>query len=264
VKQISVNDTTLHVLVEGHGPPLLLVHGFPLDHTMWRYQIEAFSGDFRVFAPDLRGFGQNAPADGTLTMEQFADDLDAALDAFDVVEPVTLCGLSMGGYIAFAFLRRHADRLERLILCDTKAAADDEAAIERRKKLAAAVLEQGSELAARDMPAGLFAPQTLDEDPDLIEGIRETIRQTPPSSIAAASLGMAARPDSTPLLDGIAVPTLVLVGAHDQLTGPDEMRSVAEQIPESRFEVIPDAGHMAPLENPETVNEIIESFLSPE
>ena len=125
--RIRINDIHLNVLDEGQGPPLLLVHGFPLDHTMWREQIQHFRGTHRVIAPDLRGFGQSDVTPGTITMQRHAEDLAHLLDALRVKNPVCLCGLSMGGYIAWQFVQMHHGRLGSLILCDTKAGADDEA-----------------------------------------------------------------------------------------------------------------------------------------
>src|SRR5687767_13095699 len=101
--KVPLSDGTLNVLDQGSGPPLLLVHGFPLDHTMWFGQIDHFSRRWRVIAPDLRGFGASTVTPGTVTMEQFADDLNALLDALGISEPVHLCGLSMGGYIGWQF-----------------------------------------------------------------------------------------------------------------------------------------------------------------
>ncbi len=119
MNRINLEDITLNVIERGSGPPLLLVHGFPLDHQMWRGQIDELAEDFRVIAPDLRGFGASDATEGTVTMQQFADDLANLLDQLSVQQPVRLCGLSMGGYIAWQFWRRHGDRLSHLILCDT-------------------------------------------------------------------------------------------------------------------------------------------------
>src|SRR5688500_5812427 len=124
---ISIGSSSFHVLEQGRGQLLLLVHGFPLDHTMWRAQVSDLAQDHRVIAPDLRGFGQSSPItadDAVVTMAQYADDLAALLCALNINEPVTFCGFSMGGYIAWQFAARHANQLGRLILCDTKAAAD--------------------------------------------------------------------------------------------------------------------------------------------
>jgi 3-oxoadipate enol-lactonase len=276
---ISLGDLRLHCEVSGAGPPLLLVHGFPLDHTMWKYQIAELASARRVIAPDLRGFGKSAVTPGILTpgivtpgivtpgivtMEQFADDLDALLSALGIAEPVTLCGLSMGGYIAFLFMRKYPQRVARLILCDTRAAPDTPEAAEARRKNAQRVLEIGVGELVQTMFGKLFAPETIRERPADVEAVRQVMLASPPQGVAAALLGMAQRPDSTPLLNVIRVPTLVIVGEHDVISPADEMRHIAAAIPQARFSLIPRAGHMAPLEQPEAVNGVIGAFVGKE
>jgi 3-oxoadipate enol-lactonase len=262
-KRIDLDGTQLHILDAGTGPPLLLIHGFPLDHQMWQPQIEEFQTTHRVIAPDLRGFGGSDVTEGTVTMEQFADDLAALLDRLEVTEPVTLCGLSMGGYVAWQFFQRHRSRLARLILCDTKATADTPEARRTREETAARVLEEGPEFLAENMPSKLFAQATIHERPEIVRDVQSVIRRTHPQGIAAASLGMAARPDVTGLLGRIDVPTLVIVGVEDQISTVEEMRSIADATPSARFREIPRSGHMAPLENPVEVNAAIREFVSP-
>jgi pimeloyl-ACP methyl ester carboxylesterase len=262
MKRISIGPIDLNIVDRGTGSPLLLVHGFPLDHTMWNAQIEALSASHRVIAPDLRGFGQSGTAgDEVTTMPQFADDMAALLDALQIDEPVTFCGLSMGGYIAWDFLRRHRQRLAALILCDTRAAADSEEAARGRRMMAAGVLAEGVQAVPDAMLPKLLAPLTLQETPAVAESLRRTILATSPTSIAAAQRGMAEREDSTSLLGTIDLPTLVIVGEHDAISTVREMRRVADEIPGARFAVVPDAGHLSPLENPAVVSAAIEGFL---
>jgi pimeloyl-ACP methyl ester carboxylesterase len=260
--RIPVSDVALHVVQQGRGMPLLLVHGFPLDHTMWHAQIDSLSASCRVIAPDLRGFGSSDVTAGTVAMERLADDLAELLDVLEIAEPVALCGLSMGGYVAWQFWRRHRHRLGRLILCDTRAAADTPDAAKLRLESAQRVLNEGPGFLADAMIERLFAPATVQQRPELIEATRQTIRNTSPAGIAAALRGMAARPDATGWLPQIDVPTFVLCGQHDAISPPDEMRGMAAQIPAAVFTEIPAAGHMAPLENPEPVNAAIGQFLA--
>ncbi|MBW3542146.1 MAG: alpha/beta hydrolase [Planctomycetes bacterium] len=260
--RIAVNGTTLHVVDRGSGPPLLFVHGFPLTHDMWQGQLDEFAGDYRVLAPDLRGFGVSDPVPAEpLTMEQHADDLAALLDAVDVTEPVILCGLSMGGYIGWQFALRHGKRLRALIQCDTRAAADAPDTRAGRMKLAETVLNNGAEAAATPMLPKLFAAATRDRSPEVIDRIRETIVGTRRETIAAALYGMAQRPDVTPRLPEIAAPTLLLAGEDDLLTPAKEMRAIAERLPHATFVEIADAGHMAPVEQPAAVNRALREFL---
>lgn len=259
--EVAVNGASFAVEQAGEGEPILLVHGFPLNHRMWQAQVAALSATHRVIAPDLRGLGGSGGAAGVVTMDQYADDLAGLLDTLGVTEPVTLCGLSMGGYVAFAFVRRHRDRLARLILCDTKAAADPPERKADRVKTAEQVLAEGTARLVESMPKSLLAPSTFETRPAVVAAVREMIASAPPAGVAAASRGMAARPDSNDLLPRIDVPTLVLSGEHDAITPPAEMRAMAERIRGATFELIPDAGHMSPMENPAAVNAAIRRFL---
>lgn len=259
--QILLDDLSLSFEDEGSGPVLLLVHGFPLDHTMWREQIAHLGRSRRVLAPDLRGFGRSDVTEGTVTMRQFADDLAALLETLRIDAPVDLCGLSMGGYIAWPFFQHHRGKLRSLILCDTRAAADSPEARDNRLGLASKVLERGPGFIAETMPDKLFARSTRASRPDLVREIQEVIRRGDPRGIAAASRGMAERPDVTSMLPTIDVPTLVVVGEEDAISTRDEMQGIAAAIPGAEFAPVRDAGHMAPLEQPGTVNRAIESFL---
>jgi pimeloyl-ACP methyl ester carboxylesterase len=262
MKTVRCGDVDLAVLDEGKGDPLLLVHGFPLDHTMWARQIAEFTSTHRVIAPDLRGFGRSGVMSGTATMEQMADDLAALLDGLAVPGTVTLCGLSMGGYVAWQFWKRHAARLGRLVLCDTRAVADTPDAAAGRLKTAEKVTTEGSRVVAGAMLPKLFAAGTAAKQPELVAAVERTMRAASPAGIAAALRGMAARPDVTAWLPQIDVPALVAVGEEDQISPPDEMRAIAAALPAARFVLIADAGHMAPLENPTAFNAALREFLA--
>lgn len=262
LKRIDIPEATLSVNDVGQGPPILFVHGFPLDHTMWREQVADLSRDHRCIAPDLRGFGQSTVTEGKVTMEQFADDLAALLDALQITEPVVLCGLSMGGYIAWQFVRRHATRLKGVILCDTRAAPDSPESAASRFKLADEVVSAGPEIVVKAMLPRLVAPGFKVREPLWIEEIRQVMLATPPHGIAAASRGMAGRADARPWLTTIECPALVVVGDQDVISTPAEMSEIASALPHATFRVIPDSGHLAPLENPQPVNAAIRTFLA--
>lgn len=264
VKQVAVGSDTWQVEDVGEGPVLLLVHGFPLDHTMWRHQIAQLQKSHRVLAPDLRGFGGSVVTSGTVTMETFADDLAKILDQLGVNESVTLCGLSMGGYVAWQFWKRHRDKLSRLILCDTRAAADTPDGRKTRHDTADKVLREGPEFLAQSMIPKLFAETSLTRWPDAVEDVRNVIRKTSPEGIAAASRGMAQRPAVTGWLSAIDVPTLLLAGTHDGISPPEEMREFGKLMPRAKFVEIAGAGHMSPLEQPDTSNAAIREFLAAE
>jgi pimeloyl-ACP methyl ester carboxylesterase len=227
---------------------------------MWEGQIDGLSDEYRVIAPDLRGFGRSDVVD-TASMEEFAGDLVALLDTLIINQPVALCGLSMGGYIAWQFWRRFGNRLDRLILCDTRAAADTDEAAAARRQNADEVLARGADALADSMIPKLFASQTLQNRTELVAATRKVMTGTERQGIAAALRGMADRSDMTPQLADIQVPALVICGQDDAISTPAEMRSIAAVIPRARYVEIANAGHMAPLEQPGPVNDAIRAFL---
>lgn len=257
----QLSDCSLFYLDEGQGSPLLFVHGFPLDHTMWREQIAEFRNTHRVLAVDLPGFGQSSPAPGEMSIAGFADQLAEFLDQIGATEPVTLCGLSMGGSIALQFALRHPQRLSRLILCDCRAVADSPEAQKMRHDLADRVLKQGPAFVAEAMATRLFAASTLAQQPEIVQSIQSVIRSSAPASVAGGARALANREDVVPRLREIHIPALVVVGSEDMISTVDEMRQMAVGLPQGSIEVIPGAGHMAPLEAPTIVNARIRKWL---
>jgi 3-oxoadipate enol-lactonase len=259
---VTVNGVRLNVIDEGDGPPLVFLHGFPLDHSMWDGQRREFRSTHRVIIPDLRGLGRSEVSPIPVTMDVFADDVAALLDAVGVTEPAIVCGLSMGGCVAFAFVRRHAQRLKGLILCDCRAVADTPEMVANRRKLADHVLTDGPPVVVETMMPRLFGPTTNEKSPFITDAVRNVMLASSSRGIAAAQLALADRPDSTPTLADIAVPTLVIVGEHDIISPPAEMQGFAAQIRGAECVVIPAAGHMAPQEKPAEVNRAIRDWLS--
>jgi 3-oxoadipate enol-lactonase len=261
MKTRKVNEIKLAFVARGKGDPILLVHGFPLDHTMWSAQIDVLAESHRVIAPDLRGFGQSGVTDGVVTMQQFAEDLVALLDALKITEPITLCGLSIGGYIAFQFWHEYADRLHRLILCDTRAAADSPEKAAGRWEAADRVLREGAAPLVDAMIPRLLAEDHSQQNSRCVDSLRRVMLHTDPRGIAAAARGMAQRTDMTPILGKIQCPTLVMVGAEDTISPVEEMRSMAEAIPDAQFVEIAGAAHLSPMEKPTKANAAIRKFL---
>jgi pimeloyl-ACP methyl ester carboxylesterase len=235
---------------------LLLLHAFPLDASMWAPQVDALAGDVKVVAPHLPGFGGSSPAGPALTMDAAADAAVDALDADDVDRAV-VCGLSMGGYVALAMWRRHPTRIRGLILANTRAGADDEAGRERRLALAARLRSEGNTFLVESPPPLLSA----DARPDLWDRVKGIIAAQPAEAIAAASAGMAERPDSTPNLPGIGVPTLVVTSTNDTLIPPEATTPMADQIPGAALEVIEGAGHLSNLEAPAAFTDLLRGHL---
>lgn len=243
----------------GSGDALLFIHGWPHDRTLWSAQLSGLPTFARCIAPDLRGFGDSLIAP-PWTIDQFADDLDALLQSLGVRQAV-ICGLSMGGYVALSMLRRHRARVRALILTSTRATADTDEAREKRMRLIEFVGANGVDaLAGRQLKA-MVGETTFTSRPDVLESLRTMMARAPRDGVVGGLHAMAARSDSTGLLAGIDVPTLVVSGSEDTFTPPDEMRALAGQIPNSRFEGIASAGHACPYERPAAFNHVVAEFL---
>jgi pimeloyl-ACP methyl ester carboxylesterase len=242
----------------GSGDVLLLVHGFPLDRSMWGDQLAGLADIRRVVAVDLRGRGKS-PAEGEgWTVDDYADDLAATIDGLGV-SSVDVAGLSMGGYVVFAFLRRHGGKARSVILVDTKAGADTAEGKEGRTKTAALVREQGTAALVEGLFPKMFAPGV---SPEVTGRMKVVFESTPGAAAGNDAIAMRERPDSTPDLGGISIPALVIHGEEDQLMPIDGAKEMAAAIPGAKFVGIPAAGHMAPVENPKAVNEAMREFLS--
>jgi 3-oxoadipate enol-lactonase len=252
---------SLFVSEAGSGPVILCGHGFPLDHGMWRGQLDGLSGHYRVIAPDLRGFGRSAGSPPVESLDGFVDDLCDLLDGLQIEEPVVFCGLSMGGYIAFRFAILAASRLRGMILCDTRAAADTPEVVANRHRMVDLVGRGAAATVVDAMHAKLFASTTFEQQPELTEDTLRVMLSTAPATIIAALLAMASRPDATPMLPDLPVPSLWICGSEDEITPAEEMRASAAMTPGSRCVEIPAAGHMAPLEQTSATNAAIVDFM---
>lgn len=241
----------------GSGPALLLVHGFPLHAGMWRHQLDGLAEVRDVLAVDLRGHGTATRDDEAFSMDRFADDIAETLDA-EGIESIDLGALSMGGYVAFAFWRRHPERVRSLIFMDTKPEPDGDEAKKGREGAAALVRENGMAALHEGLGPKLLASNP---SPESVEALREIILACDPETAALDALAMRDRADSVPTLATITVPTLWVHGVEDALMPLDGARASAAAIAGCVFAEIPDAGHMAPLENPEATNAAIRAHL---
>jgi pimeloyl-ACP methyl ester carboxylesterase/acyl-CoA thioesterase FadM len=258
-QQFTVRGISLTADVGGDGPAVLFVHGFPLDRTMWRPLTAALTG-WRRIAPDLRGMGQSEGPDGGYQLTVYADDLAALLDALHV-ERAVVCGLSMGGYVAFELLRRHPGRISALILMSTRATPDDADGRATRETMIARVRRDGPAFLADEMTPKLLAPMSLQTMPEVVQQVRAMAAAGSPHGIAGALAAMRDRPDSTALLPTITVPTLVLAGRDDQLIPVAAARAMADAIPDAQHAIIPSAGHLPPLEQPVNTGRVVREFL---
>ena len=256
-RRVAVHGVELALDDRVSGPALLFVHGYPFDGSLWRHQAGAVPG-WRTLIPDLRGLGRSDAPDLGYSMATYADDLAGLLDALGVDE-VVLAGLSMGGYVAFEFLRRHRPRVRGLVLVDSRAQGDSAEGRKGRDAAMAAAREGGAPLIADQMLPRLLAASAAEP---LRESVRAMMAAAPVAGLLGALAAMRDRPDSTGFLPSLAgLPTLIVVGEEDQLTPPKDAEAIAKAIPGARLAVIPHAGHLAPLEQPEAFNEHLRTFL---
>jgi pimeloyl-ACP methyl ester carboxylesterase len=248
--------------VVGDGPPLVLLHAFPLSSAMWEAQASGLAGVARVVTPDLRGFGGSPLDADDPSLDHAADDVAALLDRLGL-GPVVLGGLSMGGYVAMAFLRRHPGRVCGLLLADTKANQDPPAARENRLRIAGRLEADGTPaVLVEDVLPGLTGPTTVAERPEVVARLRDMVESAAPAAAAWAQRAMAARPESLDVLRGVDVPALVLRGDEDGLAGPDDVAAMADALPQGRLETLPRAGHLTALEVPDQVVRAVRGLLA--
>lgn len=255
---------TIHTRYDDVGPAdapaLIFIHGFPLDHTMWSGQIEALKSLCRVVAYDLRGHGGSDVGEEAFSMEGFVRDLVAFMDALRI-DKATVCAHSMGGYIALHAIEEHPERFNALILTDTQCTADTSAGREKRLKAIRAIAEDGVEPFAEGLIGKLFSSVTLDAKPEVVQQVRDMILGTSPHSLEQSLRAMRERDETCSKLSGISVPVLILVGEADQITPIEAAEYLHDNIEHAHLEIIPQAGHMSNMENPQAFNAALEKFL---
>jgi 3-oxoadipate enol-lactonase len=259
----TINTVEIAYDDHGIGLPIIFLHAFPLNRRMWTDLAAALLKEqrYRLVAPDWRGFGESTINNTISTMELFADDVAGLMDTLGMQQAI-LCGLSMGGYAALAFLHKYPQRLAGLILADTQPGADSEEARANREHIAHLAETQGNGAIADLQIPKLISYYTRRNHPEVEARVRRMIAMATPSGIAAASRGIAQRADLTHLLPTISFPTLVVVGELDVLTPPEVAREYGAKIPDAQVVVIPHAGHLSNLEQPETFFEVVRNFLA--
>lgn len=257
--KVQVNGVTLAYSDRGEGLPLVFLHAFPLNRTMWSAQEQALSSQFRIVTVDLRGHGESDAPLWRYTLDQAADDVRALMDHLSIRQAV-LVGLSMGGYILFAFYRAFTDRVKGLVLADTRAQADTADGRQGRFHMAQVAYRQGPAAIADLMIPKLLSPASINTNPDLVRRVRAMIEGNQISGIAGDLMAMAERADSVPFLNQIACPAQIIVGELDHATPPSDAELMADRIPGARLTVIPGAAHLANLEQPDRFTQIVRSF----
>lgn len=257
---VDVNGIRLAYDDQGTGVPLVFLHAFPLNRSMWAPQVATLSQQFRTIAIDLRGHGESDAPLWSFSLDQYADDVSALLDHLAIPRAI-LIGLSMGGYVALAFSKRYSRRLQALVLADTRAQADSAEGRAGRFQLAQTAYTKGTTAVAETMLPKLLGATSLQRNPALVEYVRETIRTTPVSGILVDLMAMADRPDSLTHLRTITCPTLVVIGQEDLTTPLADAELMAREIPDARLAVIPTAGHVSNREQPEVFNDLLRGFV---
>ena len=260
LQRIKSGDAEIAYRVLGDGPPVILLHPFPANHEFWLPVANALSSRYRLILPDLRGHGDSDIGEGPVTMEKHAADIFRIMDDADVGR-APLIGVSIGGYALFEFWRRHRGRVAALGLCNTKAPADPPEARGARLQAANDVIERGTEPFFESMIPRLLGKSTRELRPDLVEGALRMMRKMSPEDVAQVQRGMAERPDSVETLKTINVPTLLITGDEDLLTGRNEAELMRQHISRSELRVIPKAGHYSPWEQPEEAGKVLRQFL---
>lgn len=260
MEKIVSDDAEIFYDVAGSGAPVVLLHPFPAHHEIWLPVSQFLSSRYRLIMPDLRGHGESGLGDGPATMQKHASDLALVMDAAGV-DRAPLVGVSIGGYVIFEFWRRLRARVAALVLCNTKASADASEARTARLEAANDVLKHGTEPFFESMLQKLLGDTTRRSRPDLVEGAHRMMRKMSAEHVAGVQRGMAERPDSIAKLKTINVPTLIITGDEDIMTGVPEAELMKENIAGAQMKVVGNAGHYSPWEQPEQVGRLLRQFL---
>lgn len=252
----------LHVRESGSGLPVVLLHAFPLSSAMWLDQRNGLGKRCRVVTPDQRGFGGSPLGADEPSLDHVADDVAALLDGLGL-DQVVLGGLSMGGYAAMAFLRRHPRRVRALLLADTKAAPDGADAAANRERIAVRLESDGTaEVLVQDVFPSLLGPTTVRDRPQVTGRVKGLVEAAPPPAAAWAQRAMAARPDSLGTLRAADLPALVVRGDEDALASQADVEAMVEALPQGRLAVLPGAGHLSAVEVPSAFDAVVAEFLA--
>jgi len=260
---IIVNNLIVSYNDEGpdNAPVIIFIHGFPLNKSMWDEQVVAFTKDNRVIVYDIRGFGNSDAGTNDFTIELFVSDLLELMDLLKI-EKATLCGLSMGGYIALNAIENFPKRFGALILCDTNCTADSSPTIEKRLMTIRSIRQNGVEQYANESLKVLFAPESFVTSKEKIALVKEMIMKTSLETLSSALLALTRRKETCTKLVGIHIPVLIVVGKEDQITPPDAAIQMQKKIKRATLNIIEHAGHLSNIENSFEFNDRIEKFVS--
>jgi 3-oxoadipate enol-lactonase len=260
-----INNSLTHYIDIGisTAQPVIFIHGFPFTHKMWMFpggQTESLSGLNRLTAYDVRGHGESEIGQGIFTIEFLVDDLMAMMDHLKIRQAIVV-GHSMGGYIALRAIERFPNRFKSLVLCNTKSVPDSNEAKIKRSAQIKMIRADGARVFAEEFMKGAVAPETFETKPDVVRTLQSMIERTAPLTLCGTLVALAARTDTTPALAGIQCPVLILSGEKDALATPSDAKAMKEKIPNAELQLIPKAGHMSNVENPEEFNKYLIDFI---
>ncbi len=260
MERISSGDAEICFDIAGSGPPVVLLHPFPVCREFWIPVSGFLSSRYRLIMPDLRGHGESSLGEGPATMAKHAADVARLMTAAGV-DRAPIVGVSIGSYVMFEFWRQFRERVSALLLCNTKAGADSPEARAGRVQAAEDVLKKGTELFFEGMLSKVLAETTRRSRPDLVDGALRMMRKMSPEDVAEVQRGMAERPDSIPTAQTITVPALIITGDEDTATGAPEAEVMKQNIRGSEMKVVAKAGHYSPWEQPQEVGRLLRQFL---
>lgn len=259
--KIDTGELTLAYEDAGRGPPVLFIHGYPLGRRMWRPQLEALLGNMRMITPDLRGHGDSDTVPGPYSIEMHADDCIDLLDGLELDEPVIVCGISMGGYVAMALQRVFPERVQGLVLVSTRATPESADGKSNRDQAMATARDGGVAAIVDSMLPKLFAPKSIAQKQAVVRYVDQLMRKTSLEGVLGDLVALRDRPDARPGLASIDVPTLVIHGRDDLLIPVAEAEATAAAIRGARLLVMDDTGHLPSLEQPQAFNAALRDFV---
>jgi len=259
--RLIVNELTVNYTDQGpeDAPTIIFIHGFPLNLSMWANQVEILKDNFRVITYDIRGHGESDAGNEAFSIELFVSDLIGLMDILKI-DKASLCGLSMGGYIALNAIENYPDRFEALVLCDTNCMADSPEAKAKRMKSVESIIKNGVNQYADGNVINLFAPESLMSKVEEVTAVKQMIINTSELALCSALLALSSRSETCSKLNEIHVPTLILVGEKDILSPVTNAKFMHENIKNSTLEIIENAGHLSNIENPEKFNQHLKLF----
>jgi pimeloyl-ACP methyl ester carboxylesterase len=258
---VDIGTRKIPLRIAGAGKPLLFLHGFPLDSRMWSAATNELKTDFLCLAPDLRGFGAADEERKSFSVGDLARDCFDLLNAIDIRQPIAVCGLSMGGYVAMQFMNDFSNRVSHIVLTNTRANADDSVGIQTRIQVASKALSQGTTAAVGAMMTKLICPRTEAAKPKVVELVKEMLHSTRPSTIAWAQLAMSERPSFLERMKGWKIPALCIAGSEDAITPPAVVEAIHCAIPNSQYLQIAHSAHLSPMEQPEIFASELRAFV---